>query len=36
MGRLARSVTDVAAAETLNLMAAKYEAGALKLARRTG
>ena len=34
--RLARSVTDIAAAETLNLMAAKYEAGALKLARRTG
>ena len=34
--RLARSVTDVPAAETLNLMAAKYDAGALKLARRAG
>lgn len=34
--RLAYSVTDLAAAETLSLMAAKYESGALKLARRSG
>jgi PAS domain S-box-containing protein len=33
--RLARSLTDVAAAETLNLMAAKYDAQALKLSRPT-
>jgi hypothetical protein len=31
--RLARSLTDVAAAETLTLMAAKYDAQALKLSR---
>ena len=31
--RLARSVTDLPATETLNLMAAKYDAQALKLAR---
>lgn len=34
--RLARSITDLPAAETLNLMAAKYDAEALRLARRTG
>lgn len=34
--RLAYSVTDLAAAETLSLMAAKYESGALKLSRRIG
>jgi PAS domain S-box-containing protein len=33
--RLARSLTDAAAAETLNLMAAKYDAQALKLSRPT-
>ena len=34
--RLAHSVTDIGTAETLTLMAAKYESEALKLSRRSG